>query len=908
LDPVAAPASQRWESLEQAGSIAAYVPKLTDFGLAKTAEPGGEASSRGIAIGTPRSMAPEQVEGHEDKIGRATDVYGLGTILYEIWTGAPVFVGGTHAESFHQVLFTEPIAPSRMRRDTPRDFEAIILRCLEKSPQRRYPTAAALAEDLRRFQAGLPTAARPLSARQRVARWARREPAWATVAALAVVLPLILLAIAMYHSHRLDLALDETDAKRRLAEQREHDLFRQSYPAEIRRALEAYSVSEIADVRRVLKRFRPAEGEEDLRGFEWGHLAHLCNPPCHELVGHEGAIYSIVLSPDGKTIVTGSADGNVRLWDAATARPIAVLRGHEGEVNGVAFSSDGQCVASASDDRTVRIWDVSSHKELKRLTDCRRAAINVEYTPDGRYLLATCGDPAINVWDAAGTKLIKSLTGHRGHIAALAVSNDSKFALTGGEDRTVREWDLETLVERNKIQGNEAGFAEGVAISPRLDRIARGGGNGTVQVWPLAKGARPMWIKTRHRRQVETVAFSPDGRMLASAGHDGQILLWDSRSGALYGTVQAHTDRVWFLTFSRDGRRLLSAGADKVARIWEIGAAASRRIERVSADLRQPFAASPSGRFLAVQPPDAPRIDWWDVTLQTIVKSFDISSAGRTAALAVSPSETSIAVAAQDNTVRLIEISSGREIARLEGLPSPAVELDFSTNGTALVARTNAVDKAPNEQIDSAAVVWDINTGRRRFTSSIARLRRVALSPDGSRLATVSASQANIHLWDIESGRSQGELKGHRYDVHDLAFSPDGDTLASVGADATLRIWSYQRRTATLVLPHVPRQAIGLVFDPTGRTLAVAGPRDIELLHVATGQRMGTVRGTYGSGASMQKIAFAPDGSALLAWSVTPQRQGACCRIPAMDYGSSAGTSIREDSPAIQESNQHSAR
>jgi WD40 repeat protein/serine/threonine protein kinase len=885
LEPAATPAFQRWDTDDAEQSLATYVPKLTDFGLAKIAERSDVASSVGIAIGTPRYMAPEQIECNEE-VCRATDVYGLGAILYEVWTGAPVFVGGTQAETFRQVLTSEPIAPSRMRKETPRDFEAIILRCLEKSPTKRYSTAAALAEDLRRFLAGLPTIARPLNISERAARWARREPAWATVAALAIIGPLILLAITLNHTRRLDRALNEADAKRELAERREYDLFRQSYPAEMRRAFEAYRVAEPTDARLVLERFRPAAHEEDLRGFEWGHLAHLCDPPCQELVGHQGAIYSIALSPDGKTIVTGSADGNVRLWDAATARPIAVLRGHENEVNGVAFSSDGRYVASASDDRTVRIWDVSTHKELRRLTDCRRAAINVEYTPDGRYLLATCADPAINVWDAAGTKLIKSLTGHQGHIAALAVSSDSKFALTGCDDRTVREWDLGTFVERNKIQGHAAGFAEGVAISPRLDRIALGGAEGTVQVWPMARGARPTWIRTKHRRQVETVAFSPDGSMLASAGHDGQVLLWDSRSGAMVGTLQAHTDRVWFLTFSHDGRRLLTASADKVARIWELSDAASRQITRLSADMRHPFAASGSGRFLAVQQPDASRITWWDVRRRTTAKTFELAGASRATALAISPSETLLAAAAQDNTVRLIDVSSGREVARLDGLPSPAVALDFSTNGTALVARSDTITNAANEQIVSAVIVWDISTGHRRFLQSVERLRRVALSPDGNQLATVAASQASIHLWDIESGRSQGELKGHRYDVHDLAFSPDGDTLASVAADATLRLWSVERRNAKFVLPHVPRQAMGLVFDPAGRTLAVAGPTDIELLHVATGQRMGTFRGTHGRRVSIQRIAFAPDGSAMFAWSVTPQGKGVFCLFPAKGPGS----------------------
>jgi WD40 repeat protein/serine/threonine protein kinase len=866
LEPVAAPASGRWDAAERACSLNAFVAKLTDFGLAKIAEPSGEASSRGIAIGTPRYMAPEQIEGHEDQIGRATDVYGLGAVLYEVWTGAPVFVGGTQAESFHQVLRTEPIPPSRMRRDTPGDFEAIIRRCLEKSAGQRYPTAAALADDLRRFQAGLPTAARPLRVWQRAARWSRREPAWATVAALAVVAPLILLLIAIYHSHRLDLALGEADAKRELAESRQRELFRQSYPDKMRRVFEASRVAATTDARRTLERFRPVAGEENLCGFEWGHLAHLCQPPCQELVGHDAALYSAAVSPDGKWIVTGSKDGTARVWDAGNARAVCVLRGHESEVNGVAFSPDGTRVASASDDRTVRIWDRASGREILRLTDCKRAAINVAYTPDGRLLLASCADPAVKVWNARDGQLVDSMIGHQGHIDSLAVSSDGKFAVTGADDRTIREWDLETFKERRCIRSEAAGFAQGVAIAPQRDRVAACGADAIVRVWGLAGSARKKEFP-RHRQQAETIAFSPDGSLLASGGHDGQIVLLNSRSGAVYGTIQAHTDRIWCVTFTPDGRHLVSAGADKVARIWDLQRSVSRHIEPLNADFRKPFAVSATARRLAAHAVDTLLIAWWDLVSGTKLDEFDGPSGGKCTALAVSPDDQVLAIGGDDCTVRLLSMPSRREALKLIGLAKPALAVEFSASGDAVVART-----------DGMAVVWDAKTGQQRFSTTVRHLRRVAVSPDGKRLATVAAAPANIHLWNVTAGKSVGELRGHRYDVHDLKFSPDGDTLASVGADASLRLWSFDRRAARIVLPHDARGSVILAFSADGRTLAAARSTHVDWIHVATGQRMWTLRGTYGRGVAIQSISFAADNSALFALNMDRRGRGQFCR------------------------------
>ena len=163
--------------------------KVADFGLARPFEGGPALTLSGARIGTPSYMAPEQVSGKSGTIGPAADIYALGAVLYEMLTGRPPFRGETAAETERQVIHDEPVSPSRLNTKVPRDLETICLKCLSKEPQRRYASAAALADDLRRFGEGRPIQARPVGWGERSWRWCRRNPTAAAllVTALALV-------------------------------------------------------------------------------------------------------------------------------------------------------------------------------------------------------------------------------------------------------------------------------------------------------------------------------------------------------------------------------------------------------------------------------------------------------------------------------------------------------------------------------------------------------------------------------------------------------------------------------------------------------------------------------------------------------------------------------------------------
>ena len=152
-------------------------PKVTDFGLAKLIIGGGSLRTQtGDLLGTPSYMSPEQAEGSHRSVGAATDVYALGAILYEMLTGRPPFKAEQPLETLRQVVHEEPVSPSRLRPRLPRDLETICLKCLHKEPARRYATAEALADELRRFLEGRPILARRSTAIERLWRWCKRNP------------------------------------------------------------------------------------------------------------------------------------------------------------------------------------------------------------------------------------------------------------------------------------------------------------------------------------------------------------------------------------------------------------------------------------------------------------------------------------------------------------------------------------------------------------------------------------------------------------------------------------------------------------------------------------------------------------------------------------------------------------
>ena len=199
-----------------------FMPKITDFGLAKQVDDDAGQTKSGAVMGTPSYMAPEQAEGRIKEIGPHTDVYALGAILYELLTGRPPFRGASSMDTMMQVLTQDPVPPSRLHPKVSHDLETICLCCLQKVPVKRYTSAGSLADDLRRFLSGEPIQARRTPLWERTWKWMKRRPAAALLLGVSLLALFVLLAGWISFTARLQIARNQSEQARKDAVEQQH--------------------------------------------------------------------------------------------------------------------------------------------------------------------------------------------------------------------------------------------------------------------------------------------------------------------------------------------------------------------------------------------------------------------------------------------------------------------------------------------------------------------------------------------------------------------------------------------------------------------------------------------------------------------------------------------------------------
>jgi eukaryotic-like serine/threonine-protein kinase len=481
----------------------ALVPKVADFGIAKRfgAARGDDRTmtQAGDLLGTPAYMAPEQADGNSRvQVGPAADIYSIGALLYELLTRRPPFDAGDPIRTLMEVLNDDPTPPSRLVPAVPRDLETICLKCLQKDPGKRYPTAAALADDLDRFLTGQPISARPVSAPERVTKWARRHPATAAmlgVTALTIVAAFAGITWAWREADERafleGVARREESKALALAAERQRELEMHHAEVEYRAALgyveaglAACRTDEVA--RGLVYLTRGIEKVVEIRpGFPdperldrldriartnlaaWqsklvfrGRARFATAAPAKDVW-----ILDLDISPDGTRVVTGNMDGLLRLYDAATSEEFGDPRRLGGAVVGTTFSPDGKRLLVIREDGfpppgvarqnwqppgyLARVWDPAAVRPIGpevRITTVQAGHFVMwasAWLPDGRLALQN-GPRSLHI-SADGDPNSPGLTITADMVMTSCAPVPGTAALvTGHADGTVRRWDLAT--------------------------------------------------------------------------------------------------------------------------------------------------------------------------------------------------------------------------------------------------------------------------------------------------------------------------------------------------------------------------------------------------------------------------------------------------------------------------------
>jgi WD40 repeat protein len=570
--------------------------------------------------------------------------------------------------------------------------------------------------------------------------------------------------------------------------------------------------------------------------------------------GSRSPILDSDVTPDGRLAVTGHSDGLARVWDLRSGRRLATLRGHGGPVSSVDISPDGDLVVTASrvissfkGDGTARVWDLPSGRLVAKLVNDSDGLAGAVFSPDGRRVLTLTEvdafDPA-EIWDArSGSRLVPIGKPGDTHFGTWSSDGRRLATLDGG----VKVWDAQSGVLLRRFGMTEDQFPVGADFSPdgRLLAVA---GDGVAFVARVATGEITR-LPGRHDlfNALTSVRFCPSGACVVTTSDDDTAQLW-SVSGRELATLSGHTADVSAASFSEDGHYVLTESEDSTARLWSARSGAQLAVLRGhEGEITGAHLLGGGTRILTTSSDGTGRV--WDPGVVVLQGHRDLLNDAR-----FSPNGREIATASVDGTGRLWNADGTlRHTLRPRDDFSGVERMTFSPDGSRLLMDqdTDSLWTRDGKQVRNFGFDVDYST----------------FSPDSSLVA--AAGQDEVLLYDARSGKGRDPLRVGSADdrktaVFQAEFSRDGRLVAAPGALTGAHVWNMRERGPSLDLR--TRERIDKVaFSPDGQRLATAGDSARVLRIWDIGARKSVVLDHYPTG--VRELEFSPDGRLVLSVS-----------------------------------------
>ncbi len=890
-----------------------WTPSITDFGLARRVQGKTHLTQSASLVGTLTYMAPEQAGGTGQHLTTAVDIYSLGVILYECLTGRVPFDVDSALDAIMELRHSDPVHPTRLRAELPRDLETICLKCLEKEPAKRYATAGELAADLRRFLNGEPIRARPLTGTEILWRWAKRNVTAATIVSASLVTSFLLLIGGVWHLWTLDLAYQEVNQKHNDA---------------IRARQKEYEARTAAEQALKLQMLTQANGEilacnlerahelldqckQETPTWDWRFLKRMCRPNLETFDGPRQALRCVTASPDGRWLACGEgvwasqASADVWLWDLENpATPPKILKGHTMGLKGIAFHPQGKIMVTASDDGSIRLWSIPEGECTVIPGDPVRPVwiMSVAFSPDGKYLGTANGDGWIEIREFESRQLVKKFRTSSHAVFSLAFLPDNKRLFAGSWDRSAVVWDFVRGKELQKYRTD--GDLRTVSVSFDGKYLAGGCFDGTIWVWETGGSTAPIVTCSHPHHAVHAIAFHPDGRHLAAGDHQGFIRVWAIPTGREIVATPAHSGSINGLGWHPHGDRLFSCGNDRLAKMWEAFHAPHRPTTFRSLGGNSAFDFLPDSQQVVLaskktgQKTTLPIFELAPVFAAAQVLPINTPTLG----FSLSHKSGWIASVHSDRVVRIWD---SKTRALLKTLPhtNEVVCVALDPNGNRLIsidkkgnlyawgADTGTLQTTVNLAVKGATSVhfhpsafrfliaeeagfvsaWSVESSREetrverlgRIKAHAERVQGIAVSPNGRWWAT-AGSEDGVALWpweDLEKGIPTCRLNRPNQDARAVAFDPQGERLVVLAPDGEIGWWDLEQKTEFLTM-HANLETKAIGFSPDGRRLGVMGDYGIALWHAnpdqpkSLEQKLDDAKTRYAAWVQQKAVAF----------------------------------------------------